>query len=101
MPMRLIKIRQKFSCPQIQNIETHIKAEVYRTNLPLKPGARIAIAVGSRGISHLVPIVKTLVGILQALEARPFIVPAMGSHGGATDKGQANVLKGFGITERD
>ncbi len=97
--MRLIKVRQKFSCPQIQDIEGHIKAEIARVGLSLKPGARIALTVGSRGISHLVPIVKSLVHNLQDRGVKPFIVPAMGSHGNASAAGQKEVLSQLGISE--
>ena len=62
-------------------------------------GARVAVAVGSRGIGDLVPIVRAVVGHLRAAGARPFIVPAMGSHGGATAEGQTEVLAQLGITE--
>src|SRR5690606_2559208 len=55
---------------------------------------------GSRGIPDFVPIVRTLVNELRARGARPFIVPAMGSHGGATPEGQVRVLAGYGVTEQ-
>ncbi|MCL5097324.1 MAG: nickel-dependent lactate racemase [Candidatus Omnitrophica bacterium] len=66
----------------------------------LKPGARIAVAVGSRGITSLASIVTSVLGILKGAGARPFIVPAMGSHGGATPDGQCELLAGYGITEK-
>ncbi len=65
----------------------------------LRPGARVAVAVGSRGITHLPRIVGALVELLRASGARPFIVPAMGSHGGATSQGQRDILAEYGITE--
>lgn len=64
----------------------------------IKPGMRIAVGVGSRGIANLKEIVKSTIDLLIAAGARPFIVPAMGSHGGATPEGQAKVLSGYGIT---
>ena len=66
----------------------------------IKPGSRIAIAVGSRGINNIDKIVKGLVDILKELGARPFIVPAMGSHGGGTGAGQAFILAEYGISEQ-
>jgi len=63
------------------------------------PGARIAITAGSRGISYIPEILSALVSALRELGAEPFIVPAMGSHGGATAEGQREVLEGYGITE--
>ena len=65
----------------------------------IMPGASIAIAVGSRGISDIVTIVATTVAAIKGQGASPFIVPAMGSHGGATAEGQIEVLRSLGITE--
>jgi len=62
------------------------------------PGARIAIAVGSRGITDLVPVVRRVVELIRRAGGIPFVVPAMGSHGGATPEGQAAVLSDFGVT---
>ena len=66
----------------------------------VKLGDRIAIAVGSRGITNLQKIVSSTLRVLRDAGARPFIVPAMGSHGGATPEGQAHVLSEYGITEQ-
>jgi hypothetical protein len=65
----------------------------------LSPGSRIAICVGSRGISKIAEIVGTTVAYFRQLGLHPFIIPAMGSHGGATVEGQIGVLEHFGITE--
>ncbi|ATW23481.1 lactate racemase domain-containing protein [Candidatus Formimonas warabiya] len=62
------------------------------------PGERIAITVGSRGIDNLSLIINTLVSRLKLIGALPFIVPAMGSHGGATPEGQLEVLESLGIS---
>jgi hypothetical protein len=62
-------------------------------------GKRIALTVGSRGIANLQEIVRTVCGWLKAQQARPFIIPAMGSHGGGTAEGQRQILAGYGITE--
>jgi hypothetical protein len=64
----------------------------------VRPGQRIAVGVGSRGIGRLPEIVTALVGELRALGAEPFIIPAMGSHGGATAEGQREVLRHLGVT---
>jgi hypothetical protein len=74
--------------------------ETLKGKLDLQPGAKIAIAVGSRGIADLAQIVRIVVEKLKDSGCEPFIVPAMGSHGGATGEGQAGVLAGQGITER-
>jgi hypothetical protein len=65
----------------------------------LNPGSRIAVAVGSRGIANLPAIVAAVLDPLRSSGAIPFIVPAMGSHGGATAEGQRGILAGYGITE--
>ncbi|MDX2052111.1 MAG: DUF362 domain-containing protein [Polyangiaceae bacterium] len=69
-------------------------------NLDVRPGAKIAIAVGSRGISRLDEVVREVIQLLRDAGAEPFIVPAMGSHGGATAEGQAELLAGYGISEQ-
>src|SRR5207253_7376091 len=65
----------------------------------LRPGARVAVAVGSRGVSPLRQVVAAIVAELRALGAEPFVVPAMGSHGGGTADGQREVLANYGISE--
>jgi hypothetical protein len=64
----------------------------------VRPGARIAVTAGSRGIHDLVPVVKAAADWLKSVGAEPFVVPAMGSHGGATADGQREMLAGLGIT---
>ena len=64
----------------------------------IRPGMRIALGVGSRGISNLKEIVQAALSVLTEAGARPFIVPAMGSHGGATAEGQIEMLAGYGVT---
>ncbi|WP_019534490.1 lactate racemase domain-containing protein [Paenibacillus ginsengihumi] len=71
--------------------------EAIRTKI--NPGQRVAVAVGSRGIANIKEIVACVVSEVKKLGGEPFIVPAMGSHGGATDEGQAEVLAHYGITE--
>jgi hypothetical protein len=65
----------------------------------VKKGQKIAIAVGSRGIDQLAEVVRTVAAKLQSMGAEPFIVPAMGSHGGATAEGQVKILETYGVTE--
>jgi len=77
--------------------EQFIAAEVIAK---IQPGMKVAVGVGSRGITNLPEIVKTTLGILIEFGAEPFIIPAMGSHGGATPEGQEKVLAGYGITRQ-
>ena len=102
IPMpRMLPIRQKFSGSEITNIAEEIKRLFSRdTRLKrIKKGDRIAVSAGSRGINSIDKIVQALVQELKLLGANPFIVPAMGSHGGATAEGQRKVLASYGITE--
>lgn len=66
----------------------------------VRPGESIALAVGSRGVADQAAVVARLVASARAAGAEPFIVPAMGSHGGATGEGQAALLAGMGVSER-
>jgi len=98
---KLIQIKQKFPSYAVSNITERIKSEIagIRLDKLIKPGDRIAITAGSRGISNINLITRTVIDEVIKLQGKPFIVPAMGSHGGATAKGQIDVLAGYGITE--
>ena len=98
---KMHRVLQKFDTTQLENVEETLRAEMHKKEISslVKPGMRIAMAVGSRGIQNLALIVKTIADELQNMGAIPFIVPAMGSHGGGTAKGQTAVLEGYGITE--
>jgi hypothetical protein len=98
---RMIRLRQKFPASPPVAIRAVLQREFESQGIltRLKPGARIAVAAGSRGISNLQIIVAETVGILKAAGAQPFIIPAMGSHGGATPEGQTELLKEYGVTE--
>tara|TARA_R110002111_G_scaffold254461_1_gene320088 strand:- start:8211 stop:9491 length:1281 start_codon:yes stop_codon:yes gene_type:complete len=94
------RIRQNFQSTRIENIPETILAELAKINLGkvVKPGDTIAVTVGSRGIANISLIIKTTIDYLKSLGAVPFIVPAMGSHGGGTAEGQTKVLAAYGIT---
>lgn len=98
---KLIQIKQKFPSYAVSNISERIKSEIagIRLDKLIKSGDRIAITAGSRGISNINLITRTVIDEVIKLQGKPFIVPAMGSHGGATAKGQIDVLAGYGITE--
>lgn len=96
---KLIKIRQSFNNKCIKDLERTVKEQINNLDISLKPGASIAVAVGSRGIADIHRIIKAAVEALKEKGANPFIVPAMGSHGGATAEGQREVLESYGITE--
>ena len=99
---RMAKVRQIFDIQEVANVEEAVRAELHREEIASRiiPGSRVAIAVGSRGIAFIPKIVKATVQAMKEKGANPFIVPAMGSHGGATAEGQREVLAHLGITEQ-
>ena len=99
-PYTLSKIRNRFKDNALQDISNALQEELGCLKDVVKKNASIAIAVGSRGIDNLVPTVRAVAEFVIEQGGNPFIVPAMGSHGGATATGQANVLAGYGITEK-
>lgn len=98
---RMIRVRQKFERNEITDVAAKVSQEMNKSAIRkrVQPKQKIAVAVGSRGIAQLTLIVKTVVECLKEMGADPFIVPAMGSHGGATDEGQVEVLAEYDITE--
>lgn len=97
---RMVTIQQRFPADKVDDIRAALQTELAQTHIvnTVRPGMRIAIAVGSRGINNLPVFVATIVEQLHKLGAFPFIVPAMGSHGGATAQGQQQVLAELGVT---
>ena len=102
---RLHRVRQHFDTVTLprEEIPARIHAEFSRAEIreKLHPGARAAVAVGSRGIANLECIVQCALNELRAAGVKPFIVSAMGSHGGGTEEGQREVLAAYGITEEN
>jgi hypothetical protein len=102
MPLpRLLVVRQKFPDRRIPDVAAEVRSQLGASNFAarLKPGARIAIGVGSRGIHNIASIVRSTVRYWKDAGMQPFLFPAMGSHGAASAAGQANVLAHYGITE--
>ena len=96
----MYRIRQRFDKNQVENLAETVTAELHQLSLTaVKPGQRVAITAGSRGIANIADILKTVVDFLKIFNAHPFIFPAMGSHGGATAEGQVAVLEQLGVTE--
>ena len=98
---RMMRVRQNFEAPTVDDITGTVHEQVARLNLAskVKSGDSVAISVGSRGIANIALIVKSLVAELKTLGAAPFLVPAMGSHAGGTSEGQEALLAGYGVTE--
>src|SRR5437868_10486244 len=99
----IFRVRQSFQSPAlpVEKIPAIVAAELSRLNLGqrVKPGQTVAITAGSRGVANIALIIKAAVEHFQSLGAEPFIVPAMGSHGGGTAEGQQGLIEGYGITE--
>ncbi len=94
---KLLEARQHFDNTCIGNIEGAVIEELQSLELNLKKGSRIAITAGSRGINNIALILRTVISYIKESGAEPFLVPAMGSHGGASAEGQLKVLAGLGI----
>lgn len=102
IPMpRMANVRQKFQTVQVASVTQAIADQFKRPEVraKVKSGQTVAVGCGSRGIANVAEAAKAVVAELKALGAKPFVFPAMGSHGGATAEGQTAVLAGYGITE--
>ena len=98
---KVVKVRQRFPRPRVENVEEALREQLGREEIAstVRPGTSVALTAGSRGVAQIHVILRSLVQILKEMGAEPFIVPAMGSHGGATVEGQVEVLESLGITE--
>ncbi|MFX0163585.1 MAG: DUF2088 domain-containing protein, partial [Candidatus Hodarchaeota archaeon] len=92
---RMVEVRQRIKAPKLDDFVSVIREELREKRLgeKIKPGWRVAITAGSRGIAHYVEILATVVEEIKKGGGEPFLVPAMGSHGGATPEGQVEVLR--------
>ena len=99
-PLMRVGLKHKSGQP-INDIDGRVQGEIRKSTnlLRLQPGANVAVAVGSRGIAQIDKVVAACINALKDMGLSPFIVPAMGSHGGATAEGQIGVLASLGITE--
>ena len=99
--LQVRKVKQKFDTAKIENISQYIDKAFAESDISrrVSPGDRIAVTAGSRGISRISEIIKSVVNNLKDLGTNPFIIPAMGSHGGANASGQEGILEAYGITE--
>ena len=97
----MAKVRQMFERHGIDDVAKGVMDELARPDIKakVKPGAKIAVGVGSRGVANIDVAVKALIASLKELGADPFIFPAMGSHAGGTSEGQEALLAGYGVTE--
>lgn len=98
---QIMKVSQTFDNTKLDDVEGDLNQKLIDKNIKdkIKPGMKIAITGGSRGISSYKELMKTIVSFVKKCGATPFIVPSMGSHGGGTSEGQENMLKKLGITK--
>jgi uncharacterized protein (DUF362 family) len=98
---KVYKVRQTFDRPKIDDIEFELRKRVidFGGLNNIKEGQSIAITAGSRGVANIAIIIKAIVALVKEKGGVPFVVPAMGSHGGANASGQIMVLESMGITE--
>ncbi len=96
---RLIPVRQKFDAPVVSDVAAATREALEPLRDRITPGMRVALTAGSRGIRDAPAVLRETGAWLREVGAEPFVVPAMGSHGGATAQGQVGLLAGLGITE--
>ena len=97
----MFRLRQHFNADVLEDPEAELLRQLSQEKISslFKPGMRIAITAGSRGIDNYLLCIQVLVRFIRSKGAEPFVIPAMGSHGGATAEGQKALLAGYGITE--
>ncbi len=97
---KMATISQSFPSNRLTDVAGALRKELNKSNIieRVRPGMRIAVAVGSRGLADLPVLVQGIVSELKRLGAKPFVIPAMGSHGGASAEGQEDVLANLGVT---
>ena len=98
---KVVRVRQKFPRPRVEDVQAALQEQLGREDISstIKPGMSVALTAGSRGVARIDTILRSLVEILRDMGAEPFIVPSMGSHGGATVEGQVEILESLGVTE--
>ena len=98
---QMVAVRQNFSREQLENIPQTVREQMKKEEIAvkIKPDMNVAIAVGSRGIKNLSAIVEAVIACVKEAGGKPYVVAAMGSHGGGTPKGQLEILASYGITE--
>ena len=101
LPERLLAVEQRFDAPQAADVAAATRTALEQSELlsRIPPGASVAVGVGSRGIANIPAITRAAIDRLRQAGAEPFVVTAMGSHGGATAEGQRMILAELGATE--
>jgi hypothetical protein len=97
----MVRIRQNFERPKVADVPAAVTSALESLDLGrrIKPGQTVALTAGSRGIANIPRVLRSTADFLKKLGAKPFLIPAMGSHGGGTAEGQRHILESYGITE--
>lgn len=97
----MIPVRQKFPRPKIDDVAGRMRALLSRQDIgaTIKPGMEIGVTCGSRGVANIRFIIREICACVRERGAHPFIIPAMGSHGGASGEGQRGIIEGYGVSE--
>jgi Lactate racemase N-terminal domain len=98
---RWVKVRQELNAIEVADVAEAVAAEFQKPEIAatITPGMRVALTAGSRGIDRIAEVIRATASEVRRLGAEPFVVPAMGSHGGATAAGQTALLAHYGVTE--
>jgi hypothetical protein len=98
---KIVRVRQHFERPVVADVAAGVTGALETLGLPqrIRPGQSVALTAGSRGIANIPLILRSIAEFLKRLGAKPFLVPTMGSHGGATADGQRRLIESYGITE--
>ncbi|MFN4261201.1 MAG: lactate racemase domain-containing protein [Gemmataceae bacterium] len=98
---KIVRVQQHFDRPCVNDVAQAVREQLETIDLrrSIRPGQSVALTAGSRGIANIPLVLRTVVEELKKIGAKPFLVPAMGSHGGGTAEGQREILESYGITE--
>ena len=98
---RMVRVREKFNGTAIGDVAEAVRKELNRAEVIEKilPGMTIALTAGSRGVANIALVIRETVSFLKEHGAKPFVIPAMGSHGGSTAEGQLAIIHEYGVTE--
>jgi len=99
---QMFRLRQHFEAPRVDDLPGRVRDQLSQLALEqeVRAGQSVAITAGSRGIADIHIIIRAIVEHFKGLGAEPFVVPAMGSHGGGTAEGQRQVVESYGVTEQ-
>jgi hypothetical protein len=95
----MVRVRQRFDAPVLADLPLAVAEQLRLLEGKVRPGMRVGITAGSRGVANVATILRAAGDVVRRLGGEPFVIPAMGSHGGATAEGQTELLAGYGVTE--